>query len=101
MVSHLKTLSTLSKWGFEFVKEDTLNIFLTNTLEFHRKEIGDVGLFESVLLLEQEKALNVKKQAPILIIIGNPPYSVSSQNKVDPKTEFGKFYESYKKMLKK
>jgi len=101
VVSHLKTLSTLSKWGFEFVKEDTLNIFLTNTLEFHRKEIGDVGLFESVLLLEQEKALNVKKQAPILIIIGNPPYSVSSQNKVDPKTEFGKFYESYKKMLKK
>jgi len=101
VVSHLKTLSTLSKWGFEFVKEDTLNIFLTNTLEFHRKEIGDVGLFESVLLLEQEKALNVKKQAPILIIIGNPPYSVSSQNKVDPETEFGKFYESYKKDVKK
>jgi type I restriction-modification system DNA methylase subunit len=103
VVSHLKTLFNLTKQGFEFTENDKLNIFLTNTLEFHRKETegGLVGLFEKVLVTEQEKALEVKKKIPILVIIGNPPYSVSSQNKVDPKTSFGKFYESYKEKVRK
>lgn len=104
VVSHLKTLFNLTnKHHFEFTEKDALNIFLTNTLEFHRKETEDgfVGLFEKRLVAEQEKALEIKKQTPILIIIGNPPYSVSSQNKVDPKTEFGKFYESYKERVRK
>ena len=101
VVCHFKTLFNLTKQGFEFTEKDALNIFLTNTLEFHRKETegGFVGLFEKTLVAEQEKALEVKKLTPILIIIGNPPYSVSSQNKVDPKTEFGKFYESYKEKV--
>ncbi len=103
VVSHLKTLFHLTKQGFEFKESDKLNIFLTNTLEFHRKETegGFVGLFEKVLVTEQEKALEVKKNIPILVIIGNPPYSVSSQNKVDSKTPFGKFYESYKEKVRK
>jgi len=103
VVCHFKTLFNLTKQNFEFTEKDNLNIFLTNTLEFHRKETegGFVGLFEKTLVAEQEKALEVKKQTPILIIIGNPPYSVSSQNEVDPKTEFGKFYESYKEKVRK
>jgi len=103
VVCHFKTLFNLTKQGFEFTEKDALNIFLTNTLEFHRKETegGFLGLFEKTLVAEQEKALEVKKQTPILIIIGNPPYSVSSQNKVDPKTEFGKFYEGYKEKVRK
>ena len=93
----------LSRYNFEFTDKDKLNIFLTNTLEFFPKETegGVIGLFERVLAEEQEKALEVKKQTPILVIIGNPPYSVSSQNKVEPKTEFGKFYESYKEKVRK
>ena len=103
VVCHLKTLFKLSRYNFEFTDKDKLNIFLTNTLEFFPKETegGVIGLFERVLAEEQEKALEVKKQTPILVIIGNPPYSVSSQNKVDPKTEFGKFYESYKEKVRK
>ncbi len=104
MISHLKVLFNLTNnYEFEFSEKDSLNIFLTNTLEFHRKEIqvGFRGLFERILAIEQEKALEVKNQTPILIVIGNPPYSVSSQNKIDPKTEFGRFYESYKENVKK
>jgi predicted helicase len=104
VVSHLKTLFNLTnKHNFEFTEKDALNIFLTNTLEFHRKKIkgGFVGLFEKTLVAEQEKALKVKRQTPILIIIGNPPYSVSSQNEVDLKTDFGKFYKSYKKNVRR
>lgn len=104
VICHLKTLFNLiDKHHFIFKEEDKLNIFLTNTLEFHRRETGSghIGLFEKILLKEQEEALKVKKQTPILIIIGNPPYSVSSQNKVDPETDFGKFYESYKENVRK
>lgn len=115
VVSHLKTLFSLTKNGFDFTERDELKIFLTNTLEFRPKEEKKeklseaekevlkplAGIFEQKLLREQEQALEVKKQTPILIIIGNPPYSVSSQNEVDPETEFGKFYESYKEKVRK
>lgn len=103
VVSHLKVLFSLTEKGFEFGKDEALKIFLTNTLEFHHKETskGYTGLFERVLVTEQEKALEVKDKTPILIVIGNPPYSVSSQNEVDPETPFGKFYESYKEKVRK
>lgn len=105
VVSHLKTLFNLSREGFEFTEKEKLKIFLTNTLEFpkdKKEEQKILGtLFEQKLLEEQVNALEVKKQTPILIIIGNPPYSVSSQNKVDTETEFGKFYESYKENVLK
>lgn len=105
VVSHLKTLFSLSQEGFKFTEKEKLKIFLTNTLEFPKNKEGRQkplgSLFEQKLLEEQENAFEVKKQTPILIIIGNPPYSVSSQNRVDPKTEFGKFYESYKKEVRK
>ncbi len=102
VVSHLKVLFSLTKDGFEFTDEDGLKIFLTNTLEFHRKETsGFAGFFEQTLVTEQQNALEVKNKTPILIVIGNPPYSVSSQNEVDPETPFGKFYESYKEKVRK
>lgn len=102
VVSHLKVLFSLTNRGFEFQKEDQLRIYLTNTLEFHRKETtGFPGFFEKVLVTEQKNALEVKNKTPILIVIGNPPYSVSSQNKIDPETSFGKFYESYKEKVRK
>ena len=103
VVSHLKVLFALTEKGFEFKDNDVLRIFLTNTLEFHHKETSSAytGLFERVLVTEQENALEVKNKTPILIVIGNPPYSVSSQNEVDKDTEFGKFYESYKENVRK
>ena len=102
VVSHLKVLFSLTKDGFEFTNSDSLKIFLTNTLEFHRKETsGFAGFFEQTLVTEQENALEVKNKTPILIVIGNPPYSVSSQNEVDPETSFGKFYESYKEKVRR
>jgi hypothetical protein len=102
VVSHLKVLFSLTKDGFEFTDNDALKIFLTNTLEFHRKETGGfAGFFEQTLVTEQQNALEVKNKTPILIVIGNPPYSVSSQNEVDPETPYGKFYESYKEKVRK
>jgi len=111
VVSHLKTLFNLTNnHHFEFTEKDDLNIFLTNTLQFYKEdEKSDkegfarkyAGVFEKVLVAEQDRALKVKQETPILIIIGNPPYSVSSQNEVDLETDFGKFYESYKENVRR
>lgn len=97
-------LFALTKDSFEFADNDFLRIFLTNTLEFHPKDTKESytpGIFERVLVTEQEKALAVKEKTPILVVIGNPPYSVSSQNMVDIKTPFGRFYEGYKENVRK
>lgn len=102
VVSHLKTLFTLTDENYDFTSEDNVNIYLTNTLEFSQKIIqGFPGFFEQTLVTEQKNAYEVKNNIPILIIVGNPPYSVSSQNKIDVSTQFGKFYESYKENVRK
>lgn len=102
VVSHLKVLFTLTNEGYKFSDSDTLNIYLTNTLKFHQKQVkGFPGLFEKILVSEQQNAYEVKNKTPILIVVGNPPYSVSSQNKIEADTEFGKFYETYKENVRK
>lgn len=102
VVSHLKVLFTLTNRGFNFADDDWLRVFLTNTLDFHHKEANSLlSPLEQKLSEEQKKALKVKNKTPIMVVVGNPPYSVSSQNEVDPETKFGKFYESYKENVRK
>ena len=103
VVSHLKTIFTLTENGYRFSSDDSVNIYLTNTLEFSERTLKGSfpGIFEQTLVTEQKNAYEVKNKIPILIVIGNPPYSVSSQNIIDTKTEFGKFYESYKENVRK
>ena len=102
VVSHLKVIFALSDEKYNFSQDDKIKIYLTNTLEFSQKVAqGFPGLFEQTLVTEQKHAYEVKNNTPILIVVGNPPYSVSSQNKVDTSTEFGKFYESYKENVRK
>lgn len=103
VVSHLKTIFTLTDNNYRFSSDDNVNIYLTNTLEFSERTLKGSfpGIFEQTLVTEQKNAYEVKNKIPILIVIGNPPYSVSSQNKINIKTEFGKFYESYKENVRK
>ncbi|MHB8280374.1 MAG: N-6 DNA methylase [Candidatus Humimicrobiaceae bacterium] len=102
VVSHLKMLFTLTDENYNFSSEDNVKIYLTNTLEFSQKILqGFPRFFEQTLVSEQKNAYEVKHNTPILIVVGNPPHSVSSQNKIDTNTEFGKFYESYKENVRK
>ncbi|MCK9611630.1 MAG: type ISP restriction/modification enzyme [Bacteroidales bacterium] len=54
-------------------------IYLTNSLEEHHPDTGT--LFASWLSDEASEANRVKRDTPVMVIIGNPPYSVSSSNK--------------------
>ena len=54
-------------------------IFLTDSLSDWHKELPG-GLFASALAAEQQGADEVKRDTPVMIVIGNPPYSGISQN---------------------
>ncbi|MFL0684886.1 MAG: type ISP restriction/modification enzyme [Algoriphagus aquaeductus] len=54
-------------------------IYLTNSLEEYHKDTGT--LFANWLSAEASEANQIKRDAPVMIVAGNPPYSVSSTNK--------------------
>lgn len=62
-----------------FTAQDRLRIFLTNSLEEANPDANT--LFGHYLAEEANKASKIKQSAPVMIVMGNPPYSISSNNK--------------------
>lgn len=78
-VAHLKLSQYLKENGYEVGKENNkerLQIYLTNTLEPLNTQYS---AFLPALSREGEAAQKVKEK-PILVIVGNPPYSGHSKN---------------------
>ena len=61
-------------------KEERLRVYLTNTLE-KAHELTGLPLFTQWLAEEAARAGEVKQSAPIMVVLGNPPYSGHSANK--------------------
>ena len=82
VVGHLRVAMYLEdKWGHKLEEDDErIKFYLTNSLELKEPE---QMLFLPELTEEGKKASEVKEKVPILVVIGNPPYSVSSENKSD------------------
>ncbi len=80
-MAHLKLDLLLMETGYQPINQKRLNIFLTNSLEEHHEHTG--SLFASYLADESRKADRVKKEVPVMVVMGNPPYAVSSSNKND------------------
>jgi predicted helicase len=78
---HLKLDMMLRETGYEPTeKEQRLKVFLTNSLEEAEKESDN--LFMAKWLSNEAREANVvKRDMPIMVVLGNPPYSVSSSNK--------------------
>ena len=80
VIAHLKFSSFLSETGYTKSKHyQRINIFLTNSLERHQDQIRDLFMF--ALNQESLEANAVKENKPIMVMLGNPPYNGSSQNK--------------------
>ncbi len=60
-------------------RDQRFQIYLTNALEEYHPDTGT--LFASWLSTEANEANHIKRDTPVMVIIGNPPYSVSSSNK--------------------
>lgn len=81
-VGHLKMSFLLEELGYKLHEDDRFKLYLTNTLEM--EELAQTELPGMVSLSEESHlAGKIKKEQPILVILGNPPYSVSSANKSD------------------
>ena len=77
-VAHLKLDMLLSETGYQHKSDKRLNVYLTNSLEESDNEPRT--LFSQWLSREATEANVIKRDCPVMVMIGNPPYSVSSQN---------------------
>ncbi len=81
-VGHLKMSFFLEELGHRLADHERVPFYLTNTLDWEELEQSHLpGL--SALAEESRLAGAVKKQTPILLILGNPPYSYHSSNTGD------------------
>jgi len=66
-------------WSYDFKSKERLGLYLTNTLEeaMQRPEM----LFARSISEEANAAARVKQQYPVMVVLGNPPYSGHSANK--------------------
>ncbi|MCV6608344.1 MAG: N-6 DNA methylase, partial [Campylobacterales bacterium] len=83
-MAHLKLDLLLMESGYkpsDETQQKRFNVFLTNSLEAHHEYTG--SLFASFLANESREADRVKKETPVMVVMGNPPYAVSSTNKSD------------------
>lgn len=78
-MAHLKLDMLLTETGYKPKKEQRFNIYLTNSLEEHHPDTGT--LFANWLSTEANQANRIKRDTPVMVVMGNPPYSVSSSNK--------------------
>ena len=84
-------------WRYDFASTERLNIFLTNTLEEGLKQT-ELTLGEFITQ-EANAAAEIKRDMPIMVVLGNPPYSGNSANRsrndMGEKTWIGKLIDSY------
>ncbi|MCX6343586.1 MAG: N-6 DNA methylase [Armatimonadetes bacterium] len=101
-VTHMKLGLQLAQSGYDFAGEERLGVYLTNTLEEAEKFAG-VNLFAQWVVEEANEASRVKMDAPVMVVLGNPPYSGHSvnrswyinENKKKTATFIGKLIQDY------
>lgn len=79
VISHLKLTDLIERWNYKLQKDDRIQVYLTNTLE--PGEVHGLLPFLRELTEETRMANKIKSKKSILVVLGNPPYSVSSSNK--------------------
>ncbi len=67
-------------WTYDFEGDERLGVYLTNTLEEAAKK--SEGLFGPLRVITEEAnaAAKVKRELPIMVVLGNPPYAGHSAN---------------------
>ncbi|MEN9849013.1 MAG: hypothetical protein RL368_1753, partial [Pseudomonadota bacterium] len=77
-VAHMKLGLQLEEYGYDFKSNERLRVFLTNTLDEAHK--NQETLLARWLSNEANAANFVKAKSPVMVILGNPPYSGHSAN---------------------
>ncbi|MCL1490552.1 MAG: N-6 DNA methylase [Pseudanabaena sp. Salubria-1] len=77
-ICHLKLGLFLEESGYRFDSSQRLGVYLTNTLDDAARKTET--LLQEFIAEEANEAVDVKRDIPVMVIVGNPPYSVSSEN---------------------
>ena len=86
-ITHLKLSLAFKETGFRYFNETRrgkarLKVYLTNSLEQASPQVEMFPLgFGASIAEEAKQAADIKNKTPIMVVIGNPPYSISSSNK--------------------
>ncbi len=81
-VAHIKLGLQLKELGYDFEQAQRLQIYLTNTLQ-EAFQIPPADGFTDWIRDEADKAKDVKQDIPVMVVLGNPPYSYESKNTGD------------------
>ncbi len=87
-------------WAYDFANSERLGVFLTNSLEEGEMQVPLSGPYR-VIAEEANSATEIKRDMPIMVVLGNPPYSGHSANasRKDGKlTWIGDLIEDYKQV---
>jgi predicted helicase len=79
-VAHMKLGLQLQELGYDFASDERLRVYLTNTLQERFQLEEQIISFGSRIKEEAEAAKEIKQENPVMVIIGNPPYSGHSVN---------------------
>lgn len=77
-MAHLKLDLLLTETGYKPTTNQRFRVYLTNSLEESHPDTGT--LFANWLSAEANEANQIKRDTPVMCIIGNPPYSGESSN---------------------
>ncbi|MEK7854607.1 MAG: N-6 DNA methylase, partial [Acidobacteriota bacterium] len=78
-MAHLKLDILLNETGYSSAAANRFRIYLTNSLEEYHPDTGT--LWASWLSDEANEANHIKRDTPVMVVLGNPPYSGESSNK--------------------
>jgi predicted helicase len=80
-IAHMKIGLKLDGTGYRFGSHERARIYLTNSLE-PPQDFSDRFEFDAPALAHEAQAVNaIKRHRRFTVVIGNPPYSVSTQNR--------------------
>ncbi len=73
-VAHMKLGLQLAELGYKFDSDERLRVYLTNTLQ-EAFQIPPADGFDNWIRDEADAANIIKQEAPVMVLLGNPPYS--------------------------
>ena len=79
-VAHLKLGLLLEETGYKFASDERLRIYLNNTLDFVALKEDRADHFSAFINNEATAAREIQQDKPVMVILGNPPYSGHSAN---------------------
>lgn len=78
-VTHMKLGLQLAELGYKFDTKERLRVYLTNSLQ-EAFQIPPSDGFDNWIRDEADAANKIKQEAPVMVVLGNPPYSGHSAN---------------------